>query len=117
MPSAAKLKTLGSRAVLRRMKFGTNAKCPHPECDKPFQFFPRAHLEYVICNVYKRGKWDHVEYWHPKCYNDERPYGPADRSNIMGVRSKDLTPDKQLVSRKPRPTKKGAAQLRLPFSF
>lgn len=66
---------LGTRAVLLKVEGGSNFEdCNY--CDERIKFLgvaalkSSAHLPgVVICNVYKRGKWDHLEQYHPDCYD------------------------------------------------
>lgn len=68
-----------SRAVERQVQPGSNYLCP--VCDKPVKFQARQRRKVVICNVYKRGRWDRVETYHPDCYEEAgAPHGEVDRT-------------------------------------
>lgn len=62
-----------TRAVLRPiLRLEALSRCHH--CGGKFQGGYKQHKR-VIVNVYKKGKWQGVEFWHPACYELSRPYG------------------------------------------
>lgn len=67
----------GTRAVLRFIMPGDTENCAH--CGEPLRFRAKIRLKKVICNVYKRGRWNRVEHFHDSCYAKAgKPYGPVD---------------------------------------
>lgn len=59
---------LGSRAVSRRIEAGDIQLCPG--CDSFVTFKPRQSWDRkIVCNVYRKGKWDHIEHWYEDCYS------------------------------------------------
>lgn len=71
----------GTRAVLRRIVPGIMEPCAH--CGERIGFRAQQHSNWVIANVYKRKRWDHVEHFHDGCYVEAgSPHGPADESKV-----------------------------------
>jgi hypothetical protein len=69
-------KTLGTRAVLRRVDAGSAVSCAR--CDEPVKFVARESRHQVIANIYSGDRWDRVEHFHEECYEAAGdPYGPA----------------------------------------
>lgn len=65
---------LSSRAVKRLIEPGNNVVCA--KCHEIVKFMTREQTHQIIANVYTNGKWDRVEHWHEKCYEeDSEPYG------------------------------------------
>jgi hypothetical protein len=63
-----------SRAVIRTVEPGTAAVCA--KCDQAVKFAARSQQRQVIANVYVNGKWNRVEHYHDKCYEEaNQPYG------------------------------------------
>ena len=68
------VKTLGTRAVTRRVEAGSMALCAH--CRNQVKFAAKQNRQQVIANVYVKGKWDRVEHFHEECYGLANfPYG------------------------------------------
>lgn len=64
---------LGTRAVLRNIEAGLEARCPDTGggCGQEVKFLARIPSRFrrrVVCNVYWLGKWNRVEQWHLACY-------------------------------------------------
>lgn len=60
---------LGTRAVLRPIEPGNEARCP--TCGEEVKFkanIPAGQRRQVIANVYEAGKWSRVEHYHCDCY-------------------------------------------------
>lgn len=70
---------VGSRAVIRKIEAGNDARCIHCQEYLRFSALPgRRKQMQIICNVYVDDKWDHVEHYHPGCYEAAGiPYGEA----------------------------------------
>ena len=65
---------LESRAVVRPIEAGSNASCAF--CGERLKFSSRAKARKVIANVYVAGRWDRVEQFHDRCYQEAgAPYG------------------------------------------
>lgn len=68
-----------SRAVLRRIDAGNDAKCAG--CDDRLKFrakVPAAERLQVIANVYDGATWLRVDHYHPACYmTAAEPCGPV----------------------------------------
>lgn len=77
--SVIPMRPLGTRAVLRRIEAGNPHVCTH--CELPVKFdstVPSKHRFQVICNVYDGPRWDRLEAFHVKCYeNAGSPHGQA----------------------------------------
>jgi len=68
------VKTLGTRAVTRRVEAGSMALCAH--CRNQVKFAAKQNRMQVIANVYVKGRWDRVEHFHDACYLEVgKPYG------------------------------------------
>jgi DNA-directed RNA polymerase subunit RPC12/RpoP len=78
---------LGTRAVERQIEPGDYDDCPH--CGYPVKFkarnpnVPNPDFSRVVCNIYRRGKWNRKETFHVTCYRQAgEPHGkmiPLDR--------------------------------------
>jgi len=78
---------LGTRALERQIEPGDYDDCPH--CGYPVKFkarnpnVPNPDFTRVVCNVYRRGKWNRKETFHVSCYTAAgEPHGqmvPLDR--------------------------------------
>lgn len=68
---------LGSRAVIRHIEAGNVPDCQ--ACGERVKFnakVPSPERKQVIANVYKGGKWSHVETYHLVCYQEAgSPHG------------------------------------------
>jgi hypothetical protein len=68
---------LGTRAVKLRIEPGNVADCLH--CGVYIKFnsrLPESGRRQIVCNIYKKRKWDRVEHYHQDCYDEVgRPYG------------------------------------------
>jgi len=63
-----------SRAVIRDVEAGSAVDCAH--CGERVKFQAKMRNRQVICNVYIKGAWSHVEHFHADCYDSaERPFG------------------------------------------
>ena len=63
-----------SRAVARKVPAGLIAVCS--KCGERVKFEAKKKLAQVICNVYVKGKWNRVEHYHSKCYEEAgKPHG------------------------------------------
>ncbi len=72
--TATKRRKWQSRAVSRTVEAGNAAYCA--VCDELIKFRARVRAEQIICNVYVDNRWDRVEHYHPKCYQEAgMPYG------------------------------------------
>ena len=66
-----------SRAVTRLIEAGSMTECQH--CEERVKFRARHRDIQVICNIYTKGVWDHVEHYHEECYLDAKePFGPPE---------------------------------------
>jgi hypothetical protein len=79
VPRVAEAAALGSRAVLRKIDAGNDAKCKGCATRLTFSAWkPKSERQQVICNVYENGEWDRVEHWHVACYKEAgAPHGKA----------------------------------------
>lgn len=76
MATAAISPTLGTRAALRTVAPGEMAHCAGCGFLVKFQAQKKNHR--IVANVYKRRRWDRVEIWHPRCYEQAgQPHGEA----------------------------------------
>ncbi len=67
-------KSWKSRAVTRLIEPGSAVECMH--CGDRVKFQARLRLQQVICNIYTKGRWDHVEHFHAECYDEaDQPFG------------------------------------------
>lgn len=83
MTTATKPANPGTRAVLRQIVPGINEPCAGG-CGGRISFRARQRANWVIANVYKRRRWDHVEHFHADCYTAAgEPHGPADASKVL----------------------------------
>ena len=65
-----------SRAADRPIDPGNDAVCVR--CGERVKFAARTHARQVIANVYESERWQRVEHFHARCYDDAgRPYGAA----------------------------------------
>ncbi len=68
-----------SRAALREIQTGSFVLCAH--CGKSITWQAKDRQPQIVCNVYVRKKWDHIEHFHAACYEAAgEPYGEADTS-------------------------------------
>lgn len=75
-----------SRAVLRLIESGETANCPH--CGQRVKFQAKQRGYQVICNVYRRKKWQRVEHFHADCYDAAgQPFGEPDVTHERAVRA------------------------------
>jgi len=65
-----------SRAILRQVEAGNYVDCAR--CGEQVKFQAKIRANQVICNVYAKGKWHHVEHYHAECYEVAgSPHGVA----------------------------------------
>lgn len=61
-----------SRAVLRLVEVGSVIRCNG--CGEQIKYRARgAKPKKVVCNIYRRGKWQRVEHYHPECFTEHGP--------------------------------------------
>ncbi len=66
-----------SRAVVRDVEAGCSVDCSR--CGERVKFQAKVRNKQVICNIYKRRKWNRVEHFHLSCYEEAgSPYGVAE---------------------------------------
>jgi len=63
-----------SRAVIRDVEAGSSVDCAH--CGERVKFQAKMRNRQVICNVYVKGSWSHIEHYHADCYEiADHPHG------------------------------------------